>query len=74
MHPNGYQTPIYNRAGHCQLSRVANAITFPNLLTKRWETENLYRVGIELQEQPVRYIINVYAGTNTMSETVWLSR
>ena len=69
----GYQNPIYNRAGHGQLILVANAIKFQHLATSRWETENLHLAGVELQDQPVRNIINVYACNNSMSEADWLA-
>ena len=69
----GYQQPVYNRGGHGQVILVAEGIKFTELDLHRWRTEKLHLVGIELQDQPVRYIVNVYACNNSMTQDDWLA-
>ena len=68
----GYQEPIYNRTGHGQVILVADGIKFTALDLQRWSSEKLHLVGIELQDQPIRYVINVYACNNSMTQDDWL--
>lgn len=68
----GFKQPVYNRKGHGQLIMVRNEIEYRELDVSRWNTENLHLVAIELQKQPVRNIINVYACNCTMKEKDWM--
>ncbi len=37
-----------------------------------WSTENLHLVAVELLNQPVKYIFNVYVCKCTMKEADWM--
>ena len=65
---HGYQDPVYNRNSHGELILVAEGIKFSTLDLQRWSSENLHLVGIELYDQPVRYVINVYARCTTLTK------
>ena len=64
----GYQKPVYSRIGHGQVILVADSIKFSTLDLRRWSSDNLHLVGIELHNQPVRYVINAYACNNSMKK------
>ena len=38
----------------------------------RWSSDNLHLVGVELKDQPVRNIVNVYACNRSMKTEDWL--
>ena len=71
--PLGFSAPIYNRNGHGQLIMVRSGIQYCELDVSRWNTDSLHLVAAELQNQPVRNIINVYACNCTMKEAVWMT-
>ena len=68
----GYQEPIYNRLGHGQVILVADGIKYSSLDLQRWSSDNLHLVGVEIYNQPLRYIVNVYACNNSMLQEDWL--
>ena len=70
--PLGFSTPIYNRTGHGQVILVRAGIQHRELDVSRWSTESLHLVAIELINQPVRNIVNVYACNCTMKEADWM--
>ena len=71
--PLGFGAPIYNRNGHGQLIMVRSGIQYCELDVSRWNTDSLHLVAAELQNQPVRNIINVYACNCTMKEADWMA-
>ena len=64
--------PVVNKKGHGQLILVRNGISFRELDVTRWASENLHLIAIELMEQPVRNVVNVYAVCKTMKQQDWM--
>ena len=46
---------------------------YKELDVSRWATDNLHLVSVELLEEPVRVVINVYACNSTMEEQYWIA-
>ena len=70
--PLGFKEPIYNRKGHGQLIMVRSEIEYRELDVSRWNTDNLHLVAIELRNQPVRNIVNIYACNKSMKKDNWM--
>jgi ribonuclease HI len=61
----------YSRVGHGQAIFVRSSIRHSCLDVSRWATPSLHLSAVELQDQPVRNVINVYACNATMTEEHW---
>ena len=72
LKPVNFQAPIINRKGHGQLILVRNGIKHRELDVTRWASDNFHIIAVELFEQPVRNIVNVYACNRTMKEQDWI--
>ena len=68
----GFEGPVYNRKGHGQLIMVRSTVQFRELDVSKWCSESLHLVAVELLNQPVRNVINVYACNSTMKESDWM--
>ena len=66
--PKDFQEPIRNDFGHGQLILVRKDIRFKKLDVSRWSTDNLHLVAVELLEQPMHNVINVYACNSIIKE------
>ena len=51
---------------------VRNGIKHRELDVTRWASDNFHIIAVELFEQPVRNIVNVYACNRTMKEQDWI--
>ena len=69
--PAGYSL-LYNSQGHGQTMLMRNEITYRELDVNRWTSEKLHLQGVELENQPVKNIINVYACNNSLTQADWL--
>ena len=72
MKPTDFQTPIASNKGHGQLIAVRKGIKHRELDVTRWSSDNLHMVAVELEEQPVRNVVNIYACNQSMKEQDWL--
>ena len=70
--PSDFQPPVCNEAGHGQLICIRKGIRFKRLDLTRWTDENLHLCGIELIDQPVRNVVNVYACNRSMKQDNWM--
>ena len=70
--PIGFASPICNNQGHGQIILIRKEIKHKEIDVTKWSSENLHLVGIELQDQPIRYVINVYACNRSMKMDDWL--
>lgn len=70
--PADFCEPIYNDEGHGQLILVRKGIKHRRLEVSTWASDNLHLVGVELIDQPIRNIINVYACNASMREGDWM--
>ena len=70
--PSDFQPPVCNEAGHGQLICIRKGIRFKRLDLTRWTDDNLHLCGIELIDQPVRNIVNVYACNRSMKQENWM--
>ena len=70
--PLDFHPPVTNDAGHGQLILIRKSIKYRELDVSRWSSRNLHLVAVELSEQPIRNIDNVYACCTTMKEQDWL--
>ena len=68
----GFEEPVYNRKGHGQVIMVRSTVQFGELDVSKWCSESLHLVAVELLNQPVRNVINVYACNSTMKESDWM--
>ena len=69
----GFGETIYNRDHHGQVVIVRKEIKHKQLDVTRWSSDNLHLVAVELIDQPVRNVINVYACNNAVNENEWLA-
>ena len=67
----GYHT-VYNRQGHGQTIHVKSTIKFRELDVGRWTSDDLHLVAVELMDQPVQNVVNVYACNSTMDVDKWM--
>ena len=72
LKPTDFQAPVINKNGHGQLILVRKEISFRELDVTRWASENLHIIAIELMEQPVRNLVNVYAVCKSMKQQDWM--
>ena len=72
MKPTDYHDLIKNDDGHGQLIAVRKGIKHKQLDVSRWASNNLHLVAVELEDQPVRNVVNVYACCGTMKEPDWM--
>ena len=70
--PIDFHPPVKNDMGHGQLILVRKSIKYRELDVTRWSSRNLHLVAVELTEQPVRNVVNVYACCTTMKEQDWM--
>ena len=70
--PLDFQPPICNNLGHGQLICVRKGIRFKPLELSQWTNDSLHLCGVELIDQPVRNIVNVYACNRTKKEENWM--
>ena len=61
----------YSRTGHGQAIFVRPSIRHSVLDVSRWATPSLHLQAVELHDQPIRNVVNVYACNATMSEIHW---
>ena len=73
MKPIDYHDLIKNEAGHGQLIAVRKQIKHKQLDVSRWASQNLHLLAVELEDQPVRNVVNVYACCGTMKEQDWMA-
>ena len=66
--PEDFQVPIRNDLGHGQLIIARKGIRHKELGVLGWSTDIQHLVAVELLEQPVRNVINVYACNSTKKE------
>ena len=67
-----FSEPLYNDEGHGQLILVRKEIKHRPLDVSRWATDDLHLMAVELIDQPIRNIINVYACNASMREEDWM--
>ena len=67
-----FSEPIYNDEGHGQLIVVRKGIKHRPLDVTTWTSNSLHLVAVELIDQPIRNIVNVYACNASMREEDWL--
>ena len=67
-----FSEPLYNDEGHGQLILVRKEIKHRTLDVSRWATDDLHLMAVELIDQPIRNIINVYACNASMREEDWM--
>ena len=72
LKPVDFQAPIVNKKGHGQLILVRKGIKFRELDVTRWASDNLHIIAVEVFDQPVRNVVNVYACCQTMKEQDWM--
>ena len=72
IRPIDFHSPITSKKGHGQLILVRKGIKHKELDVTRWASDNLHLVAVEISEQPVRNIVNVYAFNRSMKEQDWL--
>ena len=72
IRPIDFHSPITSKKGHGQLILVRKGIKHKELDVTRWASDNLHLVAVEISEQPVRNIVNVYACNRSMKEQDWL--
>ena len=70
--PLDFHSPVKNDVGHGQLILVRKSISYRELDVSRWSSRNLHLVAIELSDQSIRNVVNVYACCTTMKEQDWL--
>ena len=70
--PAGFSAPVLNNRGHGQLILLRKEIKHKELDLSQWTNDNLHLVGVELSDQPVRNVINVYAVNKTMKVEDWM--
>ena len=68
---DGFAHTLYNRKGHGQCILVRSGIGHRELDVSQWESVNLHLQAVELTDQPVRNIINVYACNDSVNEEEW---
>ena len=68
MKPEGFQMTVRNDFWHGQLTIVRLSIKNKEMDVSRWSTDNLHLVAVELLEQRICNIINVYGCSFTMKE------
>ena len=73
MKPTGFQTPIASNKGHSQLMVVRKGIKHRECEVTGWSSDNLHMVAVELEEQPVRNIVNIYACNQFMKGRDWFT-
>ena len=61
----------YSRTGHGQVIFVRSSIRHCLLDVSRWATPSLHLSAVELQDQPIRNVVNVYACNATMTVDQW---
>ena len=71
--PLDFHPPVKNDMGHGQLILIRKSIKYRELDVSRWSSRNLHLVAVELAEQPVRNVVNVYACCTTMKEQDWMA-
>ena len=71
MKPMDFHPIIKNDEGHGQAIAVRKQIRYKELDVSRWSTKNLHLVAVELMDQPVRNVVNVYACCGTMKKQDW---
>jgi len=71
MKPMDFHPIIKNDEGHGQAIAMRKLIRYKELDVSRWSTKNLHLVAVELMDQPVRNVVNVYACCGTMKEQDW---
>ena len=70
--PAGYNA-VYSSQGHGQVMLVSREIVYHELDVNRWTSKKLHLQGVELENQPVRNIINVYACNKPFTQAAdWL--
>ena len=67
-----FSDPIYSDEKHGQLILVRKNIKHRPLDVTRWASGNLNLVAVEVFDQPVRNIVNVYACNASMREEDWM--
>jgi len=70
--PADFQTVVTSGKGHGQLIAVRKGIKFREFDVTRWYSDNLHVIAVELSQQPVRNIDNVYACNRSMKEQDWM--
>ena len=70
--PPDFHAPVCSDIGHGQLIAVRKDIKYKELDVSRWATDNLHLLAVELLEQPIRNVINVYACNRSMKEEDWM--
>ena len=70
MKPADFQTLVTNNKGRGQPIAVRKGIKHHELDVTRWSSDNIHNLGptVELGEQPVRNIVNIYACNQYMKE------
>ena len=71
--PLDFPLPVENDSGYGQLILIRKSIKYRELDVSRWSSRNLHLVAVELAEQPVRNVVNVYAFCTTMKEQDWMA-
>ena len=70
VHIEGFSA-VYNRSGHGQVILIRDTIKFCELDVSRWSSPNLHLLAVQLLEQPVSNVINVYACNRAVNEEEW---
>ena len=70
IHVEGFNT-VYNREGHGQVILVRKTIKFSEIDVKQWASPNLQVHAVQLLDQPVSNIVNVYACNRVVTEEEW---
>ena len=70
IHVEGFDT-VYNREGHGQVILVRKTIRFSEIDVKQWASPNLQVHAVQLLDQPVSNIVNVYACNRVVTEEEW---
>ena len=68
-----FSEPIYNDEGHGQLIMVRKGIKHQQLDVTAWKSNSLNLVAVELIDQPIRNVVNVYACNASMREEDWMA-
>ena len=59
--PDDFQPCVTSDKGHGQIIAVKKGISFRRTDVARWSSDDLHIIAVELIDQPVRNIVNVYA-------------
>ena len=68
----GFGDTLYNRNLHGQVIIVRKEIQHKPLDVSEWASDNLYLCAVELIDQPVRNVVNVYACNSSVDENEWM--